>query len=185
MKLLPMTAAHWLQVRAIYEQGLATGHATFATAAPTWEEWDRAHLTHSRLVAVDAGHGGSGQVLGWAALSPVSSRCVYGGVAEVSVYVASAARGRGVGRQLLAALVSASEAQGIWTLQAGIFPENTTSVSIHIGAGFREVGRRERIGQLHGVWRDTLLLERRSTVVGGSLPTTPAFETHSATRDHD
>ena len=172
MKLQPMTAAHWPQVRAIYEQGIATGHATFQTEAPTWEDWDRSHLPHSRLVAVDAGYGHTGQVLGWAALSPVSGRCVYGGVAEVSVYVAGAARGRGairgrgVGRQLLAALVADSEAHGLWMLQASIFPENTTSISIHAGAGFRTVGYRERIGQQHGVWRDTLLLERRSAVVG-------------------
>ena len=184
MKFQPMTAAHWPQVRAIYEQGIATGLATFATSAPTWEAWDRDHLAACRLVAVDADYGGSGQVLGWAALSPVSGRCVYGGVAEVSVYVAGAARGRGVGRQLLAALVAASEAHGLWTLQAGIFPENTTSVSIHAGAGFREVGRRERIGQLHGAWRDTLLLERRSAVVGtgpaaDSLPSSPEHPTHA------
>jgi len=171
MQLLPMTAAHWPAVRSIYEQGVAGGQATFQTEAPTWAEWDYSHLPHSRLVAVDGGYGGNRPVLGWAALSPVSSRCVYGGVAEVSVYVAAEARGRGVGRELLAALVTESEAYGIWTLQAGIFPENTTSISIHLGAGFREVGRRERIGQLHGVWRDTLLLERRSAVVG--IPPAP------------
>ena len=176
MQLQPLTATHWLQVRAIYEQGIATGNATFTTTAPSWEEWDGSHLAHSRLVAVDAGYGHTGQVLGWAALSPVSSRCVYGGVAEVSVYVAGMARGRGVGRQLLAALVAESEANGIWTLQAGIFPENTTSSSIHVGEGFREVGRRERIGQLHGVWRDTLLLERRSAVVG--VPPASASSVH-------
>ena len=171
MKLQPMTAAHWPDVRTIYEQGIATGHATFQTEAPTWDEWDRGHLAHSRLVAVDAGYGHSGAVLGWAALSPVSGRCVYGGVAEVSVYVAGNARGRGVGRQLLAALVAESEAHGVWTLQAGIFPENTTSISIHAGAGFRTVGHRERIGQQHGVWRDTVLLERRSAVVGAESET--------------
>jgi L-amino acid N-acyltransferase YncA len=170
MQLLPMTAAHWPAVRRIYEEGVATGQATFQTEAPTWAEWDYGHLPHSRLVAVDAGYAGSGQVLGWAALSPVSSRCVYGGVAEVSVYVAAEARGRGVGRQLLAALITESEAYGLWTLQASIFPENTTSISIHLGAGFREVGRRERIGQQHGLWRDTLLLERRSAVVGVPAP---------------
>ena len=182
MQLQPLTAAHWPQVRAIYEQGLATGNATFQTDAPTWEEWDRSHLPHSRLVAVDAGYGNSGQVLGWAALSPVSSRCVYGGVAEVSVYVAGAARGHGVGRQLLAALVTDSEAHGLWTLQAGIFPENTTNVSIHAGEGFREVGRRERIGQLHGVWRDTLLLERRSAMVG--VPVAPAISIPASNSTH-
>jgi len=167
MKPQTMTAAHWPAVRAIYEQGIATGHATFQTTAPTWEEWDRGHLAHSRLVAVAAAADNlAGAVLAWAALSPVSGRCVYGGVAEVSVYVAGAARGRGVGRQLLAALVAESEAHGIWTLQAGIFPENTASISVHAGAGFRTVGYRERIGQQQGVWRDTVLLERRSAVVG-------------------
>ena len=163
MQLLPLAPTHWLAVRSIYEQGLATGQATFTTEAPSWEEWDHSHLAHSRLVAVaDA----VGPVLGWAALSPVSSRCVYGGVAEVSVYVAAEARGQGVGRHLLAGLVAASEAQGIWTLQAGIFPENLASVRLHEAAGFRVVGRRERISQLRGQWRDTLLLERRSARVG-------------------
>ncbi|TGE21506.1 N-acetyltransferase family protein [Hymenobacter aquaticus] len=166
MNILPLTAAHWEQVRAIYEQGLATGNATFQTEAPTWPDWDRGHLAHSRLVATDA----AGHVLGWAALSPVSGRCVYGGVGEVSVYVAAEARGRGVGQQLLRQLVAESEAQGMWTLQAGIFPENTASIRLHEAHGFRLVGRRERIGQLRGVWRDTVLLERRSPVVGADQP---------------
>ena len=168
MQTQPLTAAHWPEVQTIYTEGLATGNATFATEAPAWAEWHPGHLTHSRLVAVASDGNGKvdGPVLGWAALSPVSGRCVYGGVAEVSVYVATAAQGRGVGRQLLAALVAESEAHGIWTLQAGIFPENTASLRLHGGAGFREVGRRERIGQLHGVWRDTVLHERRSAVVG-------------------
>jgi len=161
--MLPLAAAHWPAVRAIYEAGLATGQATFTTEAPGWEAWDASHLAHSRLVAADA----EGQVLGWAALSPVSSRGVYAGVAEVSIYIAAGARGQGVGRQLLAALVAASEQRGLWTLQAGIFPENTASLALHAGQGFRTVGRRERIGQLRGQWHDTLLLERRSTVVGG------------------
>lgn len=167
MQLQPLTAAHWPEVRTIYEEGIATGNATFTTTAPSWEEWDESHLPHSRLVAVEADHDAPGHtVLGWAALSPVSGRCVYGGVAEVSVYVAHEARGRGLGRQLLAALLTASEANGIWTLQAGVFPENVGSITIHLQAGFREVGRRERIGKLHGIWRDTLLLERRSASVG-------------------
>jgi L-amino acid N-acyltransferase YncA len=164
MNILPMTAAHWPAVQAIYTEGLATGNATFATEAPTWAEWDASHLPTCRLVAADD----APRVLGWAALSPVSSRCVYGGVAEVSVYVGAAARGQGVGQALLAGLVATAEQRGLWTLQAGIFPENTVSLRLHASAGFRVVGRRERIGQLHGHWRDTLLLERRSTVVGTS-----------------
>ena len=162
MKLSPLTAAHWPAVRAIYEQGIATGNATFETQAPEWEAWDRAHLTHSRLVAVDK----AGTVLGWAALSPVSSRCVYGGVAELSIYIAAEARGQGVGRQLLQALITDSEAHGIWTLQAGTFEENRASIGLHTQAGFRVVGHRERIGQHHGVWRNTVQLERRSPTVG-------------------
>jgi L-amino acid N-acyltransferase YncA len=158
----PLLAAHWPAVRAIYEAGMATGQATFTTTAPTWEDWDASHLASCRLVATDA----VGQVLGWAALSPVSGRCVYAGVAEVSIYIAAEARGRGVGRQLLAALVAESERQGLWMLQAGIFPENVASLALHASQGFRTVGRRERIGQLRGQWHDTLLLERRSTAVG-------------------
>jgi phosphinothricin acetyltransferase len=172
MTIVPLTEAHWPAARAIYEAGIATGHATFATEAPSWEDWHRGHLAHGRLAALDE----AGQVTGWAALSPVSGRCVYAGVAEVSVYVASDARGRGVGRQLLQALVAESEQHGLWTLQAGIFPENAPSVRLHEACGFRLVGRRERIGQLRGRWRDTLLLERRSAVVGAdtSLATTAA-----------
>ncbi len=159
---LPLAAHHWPAVRAIYAEGLATGTATFATEPPTWSDWDGGHLPTCRLVATDE----TGAVRGWAALSPVSGRCVYAGVGEVSVYVAAQARGQGVGRQLLTALIAESEAHGMWTLQAGIFPENTASVRLHQAHGFRVVGRRERIGQLAGVWRDTLLLERRSAVVG-------------------
>ncbi|RSK24946.1 GNAT family N-acetyltransferase [Hymenobacter metallilatus] len=162
MTLQSFAPAHWPAAKAIYEAGIATGNATFATAAPSWEEWDRGHLPHSRLVALDD----DGQMLGWAALSPVSSRCVYGGVGEVSVYVADSARGRGVGRQLLAALVRESEQHDMWTLQAGIFPENEASLRLHEAAGFRLVGRRERIGKMGDQWRDTLLLERRSPEVG-------------------
>ncbi len=159
-----MTAAHWPAVRAIYAEGIATGQATFATEPPTWAGWDADHLPTCRLVAT--AETAPEALLGWAALSPVSGRCVYAGVAEVSIYVAAAARGRGVGQALLAALVAESEQCGLWTLQAGIFPENTASVGLHAAMGFRVVGRRERIGQMGGQWRDTLLLERRSTVVG-------------------
>lgn len=156
-----MTAAHYPAVRTIYEQGIATGNATFETQAPAWEAWDRAHLGHSRLVATDGG-----AVLGWAALSPVSSRCVYGGVAESSLYIAAEARRQGVGRQLLQELILDSEAHGIWTLQAGTFAENTASIGLNMQVGFRVVGYRERIGQHHGIWRNTVLLERRSPCVG-------------------
>lgn len=152
----------WDEVRRIYVEGIETGHATFETDARDWEAWDTAHRTDARLVAREDAEG----LLGWAALSSVSSRCVYGGVAEVSVYVAAAARGRGVGAALLGALVEASEQAGIWTLQAGIFPENVASVALHRRLGFREVGRRTRLGNLRGAWRDVLLLERRSERVG-------------------
>jgi L-amino acid N-acyltransferase YncA len=150
----------WPEVRRIFEEGIATGEATFETEAPSWEAWDGSHLPRHRFVARE-----DDRVAGWAALSPVSARPAYAGVAEVSVYVAEEARGRGVGAALLAALVDSSERGGIWTLQAVPFPENEASVRLHRSAGFREVGRRERIGRLHGVWRDTVLLERRSEVV--------------------
>jgi phosphinothricin acetyltransferase len=161
IEIAALRSSDWESVSRIYAEGIATGHATFETAIPSWEEWDGAHLATPRLVARDAE-----RTLGWAALSPVSGRCVYGGVAEVSVYVAAAARGRGVGRSLLEALVAQSEAAGLWTLQAGVFPENEASLAIHRLCGFREVGRRERIGKLGGVWRDVVLLERRSRVAG-------------------
>jgi phosphinothricin acetyltransferase len=156
-----MTPQDWPAVRTIYVEGIATGNATFETSPPEWEKWDAAHISTCRLVARM-----NGAVLGWAALSAVSSRCVYAGVAEVSVYVCGAARGRGIGLQLLSALVEASEQADIWTLQAGIFPENEASVRLHERCGFHIVGRRERLGQLKGKWRDVLLMERRSGVVG-------------------
>lgn len=161
VRMRPMTDADGEDVLRIYRQGIETGDATFETEPPPWEEWDRTHLPHSRIVAEM-----DGRVAGWAALSPVSDRCVYGGVAEVSVYVARGARGKGIGLALLDALVAASEAEGIWTLQAGLFPENVASVRIHERMGFRVVGIRERLGQLAGVWRDVLLMERRSQVRG-------------------
>lgn len=156
-----MRPEDWPHVRRIYMEGIATRSATFETEAPDWEAWDAKHRKRARLVARSGG-----DVLGWAAVSPVSDRCVYGGVADLSVYVAEAARGRGVGRALLAALIEATEADGIWTLQAGIFPENRASLALHESLGFREVGRRERIGRMDGVWRDVMLLERRSPRVG-------------------
>jgi len=148
-------------VRSIYLEGIAGGNSTFETEAPSWEKWDEAHLQIARLVMRDGEN-----VVGWAALSPVSKRSVYRGVAEGTVYVAENFRGQGIGRALLDALVSESERNGIWTLQASIFPENTASVELHLRCGFREVGRRERIATLNGIWRDTLLFERRSTTVG-------------------
>jgi len=156
-----MATDDWAAVRAIYLEGIATGNATFEKSAPEWAVWDAAHLKACRFVAR-----ASGDVLGWAALSPVSGRCVYSGVAEVSVYVAERARGRGLGGKLLAALVQASEREGIWTLQAGIFPENAASIAIHERCGFRVVGKREKLGALDGRWRDVVLLERRSKIAG-------------------
>jgi len=163
-----MTVADWPAVERIHAEGIATRSATFETAPPTWTEFDAGHTADHRLVAVlprPAG-GAPDQVVGWAACSRANSRCVYRGVLEISVYVAAEARGRGVGSALMAALVEQTEAAGVWTLQAGVFPENTGSLALHRRFGFRDVGRRERIGQLDGEWRDVLLLERRSAVVG-------------------
>lgn len=157
----PMVKEHWPEVLRIYLEGIATGNATFETEAPSWEKWDSGHLATCRLIAQH-----ESTVLGWAALSPVSSRCVYGGVAEVSVYVAQAARGKGVGKALLSALIDSSENAGLWTLQAGIFPENTPSIAVHKSLAFREIGRRQRIGKMGDTWRDVVLLERRSAKVG-------------------
>jgi len=151
----------WEQVRSIYLEGIESGNSTFETDAPTWERWDQEHLQFARLVLRDGE-----RILGWAALAPVSKRAVYRGVAEVTVYVTESARGRSLGRTLLEGLIAESERNGIWTLQAAIFPENTASVKLHLRCGFRELGRRERIAVLKGVWRDTLLFERRSNNVG-------------------
>jgi L-amino acid N-acyltransferase YncA len=156
-----MTEDHWPSVRRIYGEGIATGDATFATELPDWNGWDGSHLPNCRLIATE-----NDEILGWAALGPVSTRQVYAGVAKVSVYVAAASRGKGIGKSLLRGLIEESERHGIWTLQAGIFPENIPSVSLHKSLGFREVGRRERIGKMRDQWRDTLLLERRSSIVG-------------------
>jgi phosphinothricin acetyltransferase len=163
-----MNHGDWEQVRAIYIEGIATGHATFEAEAPEWEKWDSAHLAEPRSVA----RVGS-SIAGWAALSRVSPRSVYSGVAEVSIYVGAKYRGQGIGDALLAALVDASEKKGIWTLQAGIFPENISSINLHKKHGFRELGRREKVGKmtfgkLAGTWRDVVLMERRSKVAGCS-----------------
>ena len=162
----PMAAGDADDVLRIYREGIDSGHATFAPAVPDWAGWDEAHLPHSRLVAVTAG-----RIVGWAALIPVSSRPVYRGVTELSIYVSTEARRSGVGRALMEALIEVSEAAGIWTLQAGIFPENAASIALHETYGFRIVGTRERVGKMEygpmaGRWRDVVLMERRSTVAG-------------------
>jgi L-amino acid N-acyltransferase YncA len=176
--IIPMHPGMWPAVREIYREGIATGEATFEVELPDWEKWDSNHRKTCRLVALEPfaddspdrlippGEFGKLRVLGWAALSPVSARRVYAGVAEVSVYVAAAVRRRGVGKALLKALIEESEVNGIWTLQAGIFPENAASIAVHKSCGFREVGIRRRIGKLGDTWRDVLLLERRSAAVG-------------------
>jgi L-amino acid N-acyltransferase YncA len=158
----PMTAEHAPAVLAIYQEGIEDGDATFEQSAPTWAQFDAGRLADHRFVAVDD----DGAVLGWIAISPTSTRAVYAGVVEHSVYVARAARGRGVGRALLYALIASTEAAGIWTIESGIFPENAASIALHRAVGFREVGVRQRLGNHHGVWRDVVQLERRSTIAG-------------------
>jgi phosphinothricin acetyltransferase len=150
----------WPEVARIFEEGIATGNATFETEVPAWEAWDAAHLREHRVVAEH-----EGRVVGWAALVPASPRRCYAGVAEISAYVGEEARGQGVGAELLAAAIESSERAGIWTLQTGVFPENAPSLGLLRRFGFRELGTQERIGRLHGVWRDVVLLERRSEVV--------------------
>ena len=189
----PMLASHWPAVAAIYQSGIDTGCATFERSPPSsFESWDDAHMTSCRFVAVEVTNGNpiadddnnddantsrneeadapkkekEEVIMGWAALSPVSSRCVYGGVAEVSVYVSQSHRGKCVGTQLLNKLIQSSEEEGIWTLQSGVFPENKGSIALHKSVGFRYIGTREKIGKLAGVWRDNVLFERRSKVVG-------------------
>jgi L-amino acid N-acyltransferase YncA len=157
----PMTPEHWNAVRSIYSQGISTGNATFQQTAPEWKDWDDGHLRVCRIVAK-----AEPEIVGWAALSPVSKRPVYAGVVEVSIYVAEAARGCGIGAKLMARLVADSEAECIWTLQAGIFPENIASIELHAKAGFRVVGTRVRLGCMNGRWRDVVLMERRSSVAG-------------------
>jgi L-amino acid N-acyltransferase YncA len=163
IRIEPMTAADWPRVREIFEAGIATGNATLETEPPDWESWHASHLEVGRLVARDT----TGRIVGWVALSPVSDRCVYEGVVWESVYVAEEARGRGIGRALLAAAIAASEEGDIWTLQAGVLDENEASLALHERAGFRAVGVREAMGRdASGRWRDVVLLERRSPTVG-------------------
>jgi L-amino acid N-acyltransferase YncA len=161
----PMRTSDAGRVLAIYQAGLDAGDASFETRAPSWDAFDTAKLPAHRLIAAAAG---TGQVLGWAAVSPVSSRCVYAGVVEHSVYVDAPAQGRGVGAALLRALIASTEAAGVWTIQSGIFPENRASLRLHERAGFRVVGIRERLGCHHGRWRDVVMVERRSPVAGTS-----------------
>ncbi|MDP5200289.1 GNAT family N-acetyltransferase [Flavobacterium sp. DG2-3] len=161
MEIRKLSPQDWDQVKLIYQKGIDTGNATFQNSAPSWEEWDNLHLESCRIILQD-----DNIIIGWAALSPVSSRCVYAGVAEVSVYVDSSHSGKGIGLTLLNELVRQSEEEeGIWTLQAGIFPENKASLRIHQKAGFRILGIREKIGKQNGIWRNTAFLERRSSVI--------------------
>ena len=160
MEVRDLRPEDWAEVARIYAEGIATGNATFETEVPSWSAWDAAHLAEHRFVAER-----EGRVVGWIALSPASRRPCYAGVAEISVYVAEAARGNGVGTELLAAVLASAEAAGLWTLQTSVFPENQPSLALLRRFGFRTVGTRERIGRLHGAWRDTALVERRSEVV--------------------
>lgn len=161
MEINEMVPAHWDAVKDIYQQGIATKNATLQTDAPSWEEWDKSHLSTLRYVLLI-----DGVVAGWAALTPVSGRCVYAGVTEISVYVHEDYRGKGIGAALLQKLITESEKQNIWTLQSGIFPENLASIALHEKHGFRTIGFREKIGKMDGIWRDVVLMERRSKIIG-------------------
>jgi L-amino acid N-acyltransferase YncA len=161
MEFISLTKENYPKLAQIYLEGIATGIATFETSAPSYEDWDKTHLPFGRILAVE-----NDQVLGWASLAKVSDRCVYGGVAENSIYVATSAQGKGVGTRLLQKLIEISEANGIWTLQCGIMRANKASIALHEKCGFRIIGYRENIGKLNGTWKDNLLLERRSRVVG-------------------
>lgn len=161
MKVIPISETNFNAVAKIYEEGIKTGVATFETKAPDWKTWDITHLNFGRIAIVE-----NNVILGWASLAPVSSRCVYGGVAEVSVYVSEKVRGKGIGKKLLQELVAISEANNIWTLQSGIMRANKASIQIHIACGFRVIGYREKIGKLNGVWLDNIIVERRSKKTG-------------------
>ncbi|MGE4513761.1 MAG: N-acetyltransferase family protein [Chryseobacterium sp.] len=161
MEIITIVKDHFPEIAAIYRQGLETGNATFETTVPTWIDWDNSKLKHSRLAAVV-----NDTVVGWAALSAVSRRCVYGGVAEVSIYISNSHKGKGIGKALLSKLIEESEANGIWTLQSGMFPENEATIALHKSAGFRIIGHHEKIGKLGNIWRDTIMMERRSETIG-------------------
>lgn len=161
MKLIPITEEHFPAIAEIYQQGIDTGFATFETSVPSWEIWNESKLPHSRFLAME-----NNVTLGWIALSKVSSRCVYQGVAELSVYVSANHRKKGVGKFLLENLIKDSENHGIWTLQSGMFTENEATIALHQSLGFRIIGYRERIGKLNGVWKDNIIMERRSKIVG-------------------
>jgi len=161
MEILSINKNHYPDIAAIYQQGINTGMATFETSAPSWESWNENKLQHSRIIAFE-----NSEALGWAALSKASSRCVYEGVAEVSIYIAENHRGKGVGKILMEHLIRESEDNGIWTLQSGMFPENEATIALHKLFGFRIIGYREKIGKLNGVWKDSVIMERRSTIVG-------------------
>lgn len=162
MRIRNMTQEDWPEVAKIYLDGISTGYATFETLVPDFQSWDKSHIKECRLIAEK-----EGKILGWAALSPVSSRCVYGGIGEVSVYISSRSRGLGVGEALLLKLIEESEKEGYWTIQAGIFPENIASIKLHKKVGFRFIGKREKIGKTKdGLWKDNLLFEKRSEIVG-------------------
>jgi phosphinothricin acetyltransferase len=161
-KIVEMKRDHWESVGKIYYEGIKTNKATFQSNIPTFEEWDRGHIDECRLVAIS-----EKEILGWAALSKVSSRCVYGGVAEVSIYIGEEYRGNGVGTALLNALVKESEENGFWTLQSGIIKENSSSIELHKKCGFRKIGIREKVAKMsNGLWHDVVLMERRSSIVG-------------------
>lgn len=157
MKIIRMSPDHWDNVKRIYEEGIAPRNATFETSCPGWGHWNESHLRHSRWIALMYGN-----VVGWSALSPVSDRCVYGGVAEVSVYIGTGFRGQGIGKALIQKLIESSEDNGFWTLHSATFPENAESIALHKKCGFREIGYRKRIWKLDGIWRNTILMERRS-----------------------
>ena len=161
MEIKQLEVQHWNDVKRIFEEGIATQNATFETSAPSWESWDTGHLKTCRFVAVE-----NNIVVGWAALTPVSGRCVYAGVADISLYVSESHRGKKIGNSLMRRLIESSEKEGLWTLQAGIFPENKASIALHEKNGFYLIGTRRKIGKMDNVWRDTILMERRSKVVG-------------------